>query len=300
MKARTLKAHVLVLLATLLIAGSFIASAKLAGIIHPISLTLLRFVGAAFILLPVILFKREWRSKVLPTLPRAMVISLFYALFFLCLFQALETTTSLNTGTLHTLVPFTTAILCLFIFKEKINAIKLTAYLFGAIGTAWVIFNGQLDLLLSFALHEGDFVFLVGALCMCLYSISMKSLYRNDHMAVLVFCILVGGSIWMALAMVLTGQSLNWHLLKPDSFLLIAYLVICATLVTVYLYQKSTVVLGPSRVMAYIYLNPVTIAVLLWLIDQTLIPAAVVPGILISTVATFILQREQPPQVIAG
>ena len=38
------KAHILVIIATFLIAGSFIVSKKLSGIIDPISLTLLRFV----------------------------------------------------------------------------------------------------------------------------------------------------------------------------------------------------------------------------------------------------------------
>ena len=44
------------------------------------------------------------------------------------------------------------------------------------------------------------------------------------------------------------------------------YLVIGATLITVYLYQKTTVALGPSSVNAYIYLNPVLVALLLLII----------------------------------
>jgi len=50
------KAHLLVLLNTFLVAGSFIASQKIAGLIHPISLTLLRFVLASILLSPFIFF----------------------------------------------------------------------------------------------------------------------------------------------------------------------------------------------------------------------------------------------------
>lgn len=284
--------HLRVLLATFLIAGSFLASKELAGIVHPVSLTLLRFVGAASILLPVVLFKREWRRRVVTTLPRAMIISLFFSIFFICLFESLETTTSLNTGTLYTLVPFATAILCRPIFREKISTIQLAAYLLGAIGTVWVVFNGQLDLLLSFSLNQGDHIFLIGALSMCFYSISMKLLYRDDPMFLLVFCILTGGSIWMALAVALTNQPLQWNLIESRSFLYMAYLVVCATLLTVYLYQKSTVALGPSRVMAYIYLNPASVALLLVLFGRDTAPAVVVPGIVISAIATVILQKK--------
>ncbi|WP_237716206.1 hypothetical protein [Moritella dasanensis] len=45
------KYHFLTLLVTLLVAGSFVSSAKLSGIINPFSLTLLRFVIAAGLLL---------------------------------------------------------------------------------------------------------------------------------------------------------------------------------------------------------------------------------------------------------
>lgn len=291
MNIPNLKAHLLILLATTLVAGSFLASAKLAGIINPISLTLLRFIGAALILLPFILYKPQWRKKVLSTLPRATVISLFYSIFFICFFESLNTTTALNTGTLYTLVPLITALLCIPIFKEGITARQVVVYLLGAMGTSWVVFGGQLNLLLSFSLNTGDLIFIAGTFSMCCYSVAMKRLYRNDEMMVLVFCTLIGGSFWMALALLVSGQPLQWHLLQGASIYHMAYLVIAATLATVYLYQKTTVILGPSRVNAYIYLNPAFVAVLLLLIDGTSIPMIVVPGILISAIATVMLQR---------
>ncbi len=299
MKSDIARSHLFVSLATLIIAGPFIVSEKLSGIVNPVSLTLLRFVGAAAILVPIVLYKPEWRKKIPSTLPRAMIISLFFSIFFVCLFESLKTTTALNTGTLHTLVPFTTAFLSLFIFKDKISKTKLVAYLFGVLGTTWVVFNGQWGMLLSFSLNAGDLIFLGGALSMCFYSISMKFLYRNDHMLVLVFCILVGGSIWMALVLILTGQPLQWQLIRGYSIIHMLYLIIFATLTTVYLYQKSTVVLGPSKVMAYIYLNPAAVAILLILFDQVAIPLIVLPGILISVVVTIILQKDKTQRILS-
>ncbi len=279
--------------ATILVAGSFLASEKLAGIINPFSLTLLRFMGAALILLPIISFNPRWRRSILPTLPRAMIISLFFSVFFICFFESLNTTTALNTGTLYTLVPFITALLCMLVFRERITVKHVAVYLLGVAGTSWVIFSGQLDLFLSFSLNKGDLIFMAGVFSMCCYSISMKFLYRNDEMVVLVFCILVGGSLWMALALLFSGQTLQWGLLQGQSIYYMAYLVIGATLATVYIYQKTTIVLGPARVNAYIYLNPALVAVLLFLIDGASIPMAVVPGILISSIATVILQKNR-------
>lgn len=291
MNTAEIKSHFLVLLATLLVSGSFLASEKLAGIINPFSLTLLRFVGASLILSPIVFFKKKWRQKILSTLPRAMIISLFYSAFFIGFFESLNTTTSLNTATLFTLVPLITALMSVLFLKNRITNKQIAVYFLGVIGTVWVIFDGQLEQLLLFSLNKGDIIFLLAALSMCSYSISMKLLYRDDQLIVLVFCTLIGGSFWMVLALLVSGQPLQWHLIQGYSVLHMAYLIIASTIATVYLYQRTTVALGPSRVNAYIYLNPALVAILVFLVNGVSIPVAIIPGVLISAIATVILQK---------
>jgi len=294
-----IKHHLLILLATTLVAGSFWASEKLAGIINPISLTLLRFIGASLFLLPIVLIKAKWRAKILSTLPRAIVISLFYAIFFIGLFEALNTTSATNTATIFTLVPLITGLLSIFALHERLSGKQLLVYAIGAIGTTWVIFGGQLTLLLSFTLNKGDLIFMGTIFFMSFYSIAMKMLYRNDEMIVLAFCTLIGGSFWMALALLITGQPLEWQLLQQhDAIFHMAYLILGATLATVFLYQITTVALGPKRVNAYIYLNPALVVLLLLIIEGTPIPNAIIPGVMMSVIATVILQRSKhPPEV---
>lgn len=176
--------------------------------------------------------------------------------------------------------------------RDKLNNRQFRIYLLGAVGTLWVIFQGDVDLLLTFSLNQGDLLFLFAMLAMCCYSISMKLLYRNDDMFVLVFCTLLGGSFWMLLALILFDQPLEWNKIVGYSVLHMIYLVVGATLVTVYLYQRTTIVLGPGRVNAYIYLNPALVALLLFFIDGVSIPLAILPGVFLSTVATIILQRK--------
>jgi len=123
--------------------------------------------------------------------------------------------------------------------------------------------------------------------------VAMKLLYRpSDPMVVLVFCILFSGAGWMAAAMLGLGYPLNWEQISGDNLWAMTYLVVAATLCTVYLYQRSTVILGPRRVMAYIYLNPAAVALLLWCIEGVTIPALVVPGIIMCGVATLLLQLQ--------
>jgi drug/metabolite transporter (DMT)-like permease len=286
-----LQAHLYVLLATFLVAGSFLASENLAHALNPFSLTLFRFFVALLMLAPFILFKKNLRQQILKTLPRAMVISFFYSLYFMAIFEALKTTTVLNTGTLYTLVPLMTAVLAFFVFKQTIGFTKFLVYIIGLIGTLWVIFKADWQLFLSLSLNSGDYIFILGALSMCCYSISLKLLYRDDNIFVLVFSTLIGGCIWLFIAMMVFNQPFNWGVIQGQLLYNMLYLIIGTTIMTLYLYQKTTVVLGPTKVMSYIYLNPIAVAILLYVFRGETVENIVFVGVILSAAATLILQK---------
>lgn len=287
---QTFKAHLLVLLATFLVAGSFIASAKLSGIIDSISLTLFRFFVASLFLAPIIFLNKKYRDKVLSTIPRAMIISLFYSLYFIGLFKALETTTALNTGTLFTLVPLLTGILCIFFLKEKMSLKQLFIYLVGIVGTCIVVFKADINLFLNFSLNQGDIIFLFAIVAMALYSITLKLLHKkDDELLVLVFCTLIGGCIWMFLTLKILDIPLQWGKIEGDLIFYMLYLIIGATLFTLYLYQQGSIAIGPKKLMAYVYLNPVAIALLMFILENQVILGKVIVGIIISTITTILL-----------
>lgn len=82
---------------------------------------------------------------------------------------------------------------------------------------------------------------------------------------------------------------LNWTKIGTEEFLYIIYLSILATLVTSYLYQRGTVILGPKKVMAYVYLNPTAIVIISFLSEFEKINLFMLLGIFISALATFVL-----------
>ncbi len=291
---QTLKAHLLVLLATFLVAGSFIASAKLSGVIDSISLTLFRFFVASLFLSPIILVNKKYREKVFSTMPRAMIISLFYSLYFIGLFKALETTTALNTGTLFTLVPLLTGILCIFFLKEKMSLKQLFIYLVGIVGTCIVVFKADINLFLNFSLNQGDIIFLFAIVAMALYSITLKLLHKkDDELTVLVFCTLIGGCVWMFLTLKILDIPLQWQKIEGDLIFYMIYLIIGATLFTLYLYQQGSIAIGPKKLMAYVYLNPIAVALLMFLFEGKVVNFGVLLGIIISTFATIVLLKQK-------
>lgn len=221
---------------------------------------------------------------------RCLIMSLFFAVFFICMFTALKSTTPLNTGTLYTLVPFITALAGTVVFKQPLSLPLLGIYLLAAIGTCWVVGNGDLSVLMALDVNQGDGIFLLGCLSMVCFSLSMKLLHRGEESLVIVFCILVGGVMWMTLALFAFGQPLGWRHLTADLAFHMLYLALFATLVSTFIIHKTTIVLGPTKVMAYIYLSPACVSLIMWAVNGQQIPVAVYPGILLSMVCTLLLQ----------
>ena len=288
--------HLLLVISTLLIAGSFISSQVLAADVDPVELTLLRFVLAALILAPFVVFNQERRRAFIRTLPKGLIISFFYAAFFLIMFKALRTTTTLNTATLYTLVPFLTALLSVVLFRDKMRVATLLVYLMSTVGTLWVICRGDITVLLNLDLNHGDALFLVGCLSMVCFSVAMKWFYKGEDMRVFVFATLVSGAIWMSGAVLLSGEMPDYSAMNPGKFLHMLYLVVGATLLTSWIIQLATVNLGPRRVSAYIYLSPACVALISMLTTGQVLPASVWPGIVLSVLATLLLQIQASRQ----
>ena len=154
-----------------------------------------------------------------------------------------------------------------------------------------MLFEGNIKLLQSFTIGKGELIFLISILAMSCYSISMKLLYKKDQMTILVSSILISGSIWMLIAMIFTKQTLELQSLQGSSLFYMLYLVIGATLLTVYLYQRTTIELGPRKVISYSYLIPSLVAIISLLFYGKNIQTEIIPGILISAIATIIIQR---------
>ena len=288
------KAHIYVVIATIFIAGSFLASYKLSSTIDAISLTLYRFVLALIFLSPLVIFNKNRIKAVPKLLPKAMVISLFYSLYFIGMFKALEYTTVLNTGSIYTLVPLMTAILCIFFFKEKIPLAQLIVYIIGIISTLIVVFKANLELLLKFSLNQGDIIFLIASLSMALYSIFLKVFYKkDDDIIVLVFSTLMAGIIWMSFTMWILDIPYEWEKIEGNLLFSMLYLVVATTILTLFLYQKATLILGPKKVMAYIYISPSLVALIMFIFEKQRISLGVFIGILLSTIATIIILRQK-------
>lgn len=293
--SKTLWAHGSMILASLLVATSFPVVASISGRLDSSILTFFRFTLAATLFFPIVLYKHPTELFRGPrVLARYALLSLPLVGFFVAMFEALRTSNPVNTGALFTFAPAFTTLLSLFFLKESLPKARTLALLLAMLGTLWVIFEGRLERLLSVELVIGDAHFLAGTFSLAIYGVLVKGIHSGEPMAVVTFWTLATGALWLAAFTAMDLIELDHNAVSLDLAGAIAYLACFTTLVTFALTQSAIVVLGPTRAMAYNYLNPTLVLLLVWILNDGPLPWRIVPGIALTLASMFVLQSSDP------
>lgn len=277
-------------LCAFLVSTSFTVGKAITEGLEPTLLTLVRFAIATVLLFPYVTIYHGLHFS-FRFLLRCSAISLSLVVFFWSMFLSLRYTSALNTSVIFTLVPSIAGFYALILLGERLTRAKLIALFCGMAGAVWVIFQGDIGDLLAMQWNRGDLIFLGGCFAMGMYTPLVRLLHRDEPMVVMTFWILVTGSLWL---LVLSGDKLlamDWGSVAPIIWAGIAYLAIFTTIITFFLTQYSTTIIGPTRVMAYSYLYPALVLLLDFLLGKGLPELRVIPGIFIVLVAMFVIQR---------
>ncbi len=289
---RFLKIHLLMFLCATIVSGSFPVVAAISHDLDPVVLTLIRFALATLVFAPLVWFRYSFVIS-FGALARYSLISATLVFFFWCMFLSLRYTTALNSSAIYTIVPGVAGIYAMLINKERLGRARLIAMALGIVGALWVIFRGDAALFAEFSWNRGDLIFLAGCFFVGLYGPLVRSFHRGEPMLQMSFWIMFTGTIWLLL---LAGPKLfevSWAEVSPRVWGGIVYLAIFSTSITFFLTQYSILFLGPTRVMAYSYLNPGLVIILELLFYGRWPGVQVLPGILIVLVAMVVIQRRK-------
>lgn len=287
--------HSLMLLAAIVVSSSFTVGEAITHGLDPAVLLLVRYVVAVFCLAPFIL----WRYRHFRPSPRQLggysLISASTVGFFWCMFEALRSTTAINTSIIFTLVPGISGIYSALFLGERLGRHRLFALFCGMLGALWVIFRGDVSRLLALDINHGDLLFLVGCFVMAAYTPLVKTFHRRESMVAMTFWVLVTGLGWLLLLAIPRLAEVRWQEVSSTVWIGIVYLAIFSTIITFYLTHIATVYLGPTRVMAYSYFYPAFVLLINWFFGKGLPPAIILPGVLVVSLATIILQNGAKP-----
>ncbi len=283
--------HAMMLLTAGLVSISFTVSKAIAGGMDPAVLVLVRFVLAALLFLPFIIYKYGLRLPDTKSLIGYACISFPMTGFLWLMFLSLRSTTALNTGVIFTLVPGISGLYSAVLLRERLGKYRLVAMIPATVGAIWVLFHGSLERLLSFDLNPGDLIFFCGCLLMGFYPPLVKLFHRREPMSIMTFWILVTGSGWLLLFSGYRLPQVPWMDISSQVWAGIAYLAVFSTIITFFLSQLCTLYIGPTRMMAYSYLYPPFILLTEWFFGYPTPSVQVLPGIGLIVAALFIVQR---------
>ena len=154
------------------------------------------------------------------------------------------------------------------------------------------LFFGQgSERLIALELNKGDALFFTGCISMGLYAALIPKLHRGEPVAVMSFWIMVVvAAMFIAIANVEFAH-VAWGRIEDSVWGSLAWLAIGPTMLTFFMIQSTSLVIGATRVQSYSYLIPAFVLVFDWALGRGLPTAMTVPGIIIVLLATLVIQR---------
>lgn len=287
------RAHLAMLLFSLLVAGSFSFGTRVANLMEPAAMMALRFLIAGILVGSIAHFLVGFRRAHFKAPWRYLVLGGLFAIYFGLMFEGLKTAAPVSAAAVFTLTPLMTAGFAYLILRQRMTLWMLSGLMIGAVGAVWVIFGGDIAAMLRFQIGRGEAVYFVGCVAHSIYPPMVRRLNRGEHTVVFTF-----GMIFMALILlsVLGAKDLaqtNWGALPQMFWWVLIYLAVCASSMTFFLLQYASMNLPSANVMAYTYLTPSWVIGLEYVLGTNLPPNSVFLGVLATVVALFMLLRKQ-------
>ena len=255
----TIQGALLALAATVLWSGNFIVARAVTSQVSPVTLACLRWLVATVVLLPFGLraLKSHWALA-----RKHWLYFLTLSLCGQCLFSVLTYTASLSTNALNmTLIatssPILTLILARFMLKERLGVLKIIGILSALTGVIYLTIQGNLELLWHMEFRTGDLLSLAAAIFFAIYNIQLH--YRPVGVPNNVFLILLFLFSFLC-TLPLTGLEYilghSYFTLSAESVLSVLYISVAASLVGLWLWNKSVSDIGPANAIVFYYCLP--------------------------------------------
>ena len=159
--------------ATLFWAGNYTVGAAAVQSIDPISLTFLRWVFAAPVLLALaaIIERPDWRAAV-RALPRLAGLGALGMIGFVApLYEALRHTTAVSASVISAICPVLIAVVAAIALRERPTSRMIAGLAIGLVGVLVVVSKGSIAALTSLDLNIGDLWVLIAVLCWTAYTV---------------------------------------------------------------------------------------------------------------------------------
>ncbi len=290
MSSRAL-AHAAMLLFVALVSTSFTVGVRISPALDPVALTFVRFFFAAFVFAGIcVVGKVTIRWPRLQDLIRYAWLAFLLVLYFTTMFEALRLASAFSVGVVFTFAPLFTAIVSRVFLGQRLSVAQWSALVVAGLGSLWVVSGANWQQLLQLNFGPGEQIFLIGTAAYASYAPSVRYLHQGESLLSLTFWTTILGAVMLGVYGYSALSSAAWTTLGAPVWLGIAHLVVACTVITFYLIQYASLHLPSAKVMAYVYLTPVCVALYEALLGNGWPEMPVWFGVLLIVIAMLTLQ----------
>lgn len=295
-----MQGHIAMLMYSALVAGSFSLGSIIANEIEPTAISAVRF-SLATILIGIVAFFGPGIKRSQFVAPwRYLILGGLLSIYFVFMFTGLKSASPVSAAAVFTLIPLFAAVFGFILMRQIMSWRMSSALMLAAIGAMWVILRGDLSELVKFNLGQGELIYMYGCIIHGIYTPMVPKLNRGESAVTFTFGTLFAGSILLVVFSYSDIRATDWANLPAIVWFTLGYLVVFATAISFVLIQFAAMRLPAAKVMAYTYLTPVW--VILWevMIGNGLPEVFVIPGILLTICALFLLAENENTSSIKG
>ena len=287
-----IKSHLVMLLFSLFVAGSFVFGKIYAELIEPELLTFYRFLLGAVILGSYLILRKKLSNDLFFKPWRYLILGGIYSVYFVFMFIALRYTSTISTAAIFALMPFATLILDSLIFNKKSQSLIWLALCISSMGALYIIFDGSLFDALNFRLDFGELVFLIGTIVYSSYALVQPRLNFGENILITTFGVLTAGTVILAFSILIQDLEFIPKNTSIGLVFLIIYLAIFASIGTIVCLNFASSRIPATNVMAYSLLIPFWVLMVETITQDNLAPSYTYIGIIPIGLGLFILYRK--------
>jgi drug/metabolite transporter (DMT)-like permease len=280
-RARTL-AHLQLLGTILAWAATFHFGKYAVGLMPPLTASLWRFVLAAAVLLPVMLWQEPlaWAALRRNFWPLLVMGAVGIFGFNIGMFYGLQRTSAVNAALIGALNPAMIVVLAAILHREPVGGRRLGGLLLGLAGVLVVVAQGSWRALRALQFSHGDLLLLAGGFCWAVYSVVPRLYVRGLGALQMAGVSIVLGVLTM-LVFALLAVPAALVLPPPATWPALAFMGVFGAALAYMWWNHGIVRVGPQRAAAYLNLIPVATAGMGLLLGQAVSLAQLAGAVLV-------------------
>lgn len=279
------------MLAVLFWGASFIATKYLLDELTPETIISMRLILAILFLLMIALFQKRDFSINLKSHTYILLLAIIAVFHLWIQVTGLKFTTASNTGWIIGTAPIFMALLGLFFFKEKLNALKVTGIIIATFGLLLLVGNGN-PTNIDVIKNKGDLLVLSSAFTWGIYSMVNKKISLNYSPVMTILYLFIMMAI-IIIPFTVTETAINSVInLSSVGWIAILFLGLLCSGVSYVIWAYALREMESAKVGAYLYFEPFVTVIAAWIFLNEDITLFMILSGLIITAGVYLVNKD--------